>query len=102
MLKVGLFFMHAEEQHLRDLYNDVHYDPNLFMLYISEDKYIFGYMSEASDQNPGRSFFMYKTLYDTIVDLDVKIKKSFGGKCGEPRYFCGRISRIGKFGYCYV
>lgn len=69
--------MHEEEKQLRDLCEAIQYDPNLFKVYVGEDKYIIGYMSPDSDYNPDKSFFMYKTLYDTIVDLDRKIKKSF-------------------------
>ena len=69
--------MHAEEKQLRDLYESVQYNPNLFKVYIGEGKYVMGYMSSNPDDNPDKSFFMYKTLYDTIVDLDGKIKKSF-------------------------
>ena len=39
-----------------------------------EDKFIMG--AEFIDQ-PENKFFMYKTIYDTIIDLDEKIKKSF-------------------------
>lgn len=70
--------MHDEEKLLRKLYESIQYDPDLFKVYIGEDKYVMGYMSPDSDYNPDKSFFMYKTLYDTIVDLDRKIKKSFG------------------------
>ena len=66
--------MHQEEQQLRKLYNDIQYDPDLFKIYVSTDKYIMGFMSPNPEDD---SFFMYKTLYDTIVDLDGKIKKSF-------------------------
>jgi len=69
--------MHEEEKQLRELYESVQYDPDLFKLYVSKDKYIMGYMSADPDYNPDKSFFVYKTLYDTIVDLDRKIKKSF-------------------------
>lgn len=69
--------MHEEEKLLRELFDSVQYDPDLFKLYVSEDKYIVGYMSADPEYNPDKSFFVYKTLYDTIVDLDRKIKKSF-------------------------
>ena len=69
--------IHEEEKQLRDLYEGVQYDPNLFKVYVGEDKYIMGYMSATPDDNLDKAFFMYKTLYDTIVDLDGKIKKSF-------------------------
>lgn len=63
-----------EEKKLRDLIAGVQYDPNLFKVYIGEGKYVMGYMSANPEDN---SFFIYKTLYDTITDLDRKIKKSF-------------------------
>ena len=44
------------------------------MLMFGEDKFIMG--AEFIDQ-PENKFFMYKTIYDTIIDLDEKIKKSF-------------------------
>lgn len=68
---------HEEDRRLRWLYESVQYDPNLFKAYVGGDKYIMGYMSPTLDDNPAISFFMYKTLYDTIADLDGKIKKSF-------------------------
>ncbi len=66
--------MQQEEKKLRDLINKVEYDPNLFKIYIGENKYIIGYMSQSPEDN---NFFIYKTLYDTIVNLDHNIKKSF-------------------------
>lgn len=68
--------MHKEEKQLRNLCWSVQYDPNLFKVYVGEGTYIMGNMSPNSEDNRGNSFFMYKTLYDTIVDLDSKIKKS--------------------------
>ena len=66
--------MQQEEKKLRDLISKVEYDPNLFKIYIDENKYIIGYMSQNPEDN---NFFIYKTLYDTIVNLDHNIKKSF-------------------------
>lgn len=66
--------MHEEERFLRQLIASVAYDPDLFKIYIGNDKYIFGYVSTNGDDD---GYFAYQTLYDTIVDLDRKIKKSF-------------------------
>lgn len=69
--------MHEEEKHLRFLYENIQYNPDLFKIYVGEGKYIMGYSSNDSNYNPDNSFFVYKTLYDTIVDLNNKIQKSF-------------------------
>lgn len=66
--------MHAEEKKLRELMNRVSYDPDLFKIYVGENRYIIGCMSHDLEDN---YFFIYKTLYDTIVNLDRNIKKSF-------------------------
>ena len=60
-----------EEEKLRKLIDSIQYEPNLFKVYFGEGKYIMGYMSATPEDN---SFFIYKTLYDTITDLDRKIK----------------------------
>lgn len=61
-------------QLLKELFEGVQCDSDLFKLYVSEDKYIMGYMSADRYYNPDKSFLVYKTLYDTIVDLDRKSK----------------------------
>jgi hypothetical protein len=66
--------MTKEEKSLHTLVDSVQYDVNLFKVYIGENKYIMGYMSATPEDN---NFFVYKTIYDTIIDLDEKIKKSF-------------------------
>lgn len=69
--------MHEEEKRLRDLFESVQYDSDLFKVYVGGGKYIMGFMFPASNNNVDKSFFIYKTLYDTVIDLDRKIKKSF-------------------------
>lgn len=66
--------MHREEQILRELIDNIQYDADLFKIYIDPDRYIMGCMSINSADSV---FFTYKTIYDTIIDLDGKIKKSF-------------------------
>lgn len=63
-----------EEKMLRKLIDSIQYDVDLFKIYIDPERYIMGYMSTNS---PDNDFFMYKTIYDSILDLDKKIKKSF-------------------------
>lgn len=66
--------MRDEKLELLNLVNSIYFNENLFVLMFGEDKFIMG--AEFIDQ-PENKFFMYKTIYDTIIDLDEKIKKSF-------------------------
>ena len=59
--------MTKEEKSLHTLVDSVQYDVNLFKVYIGENKYIMGYVSATPEDN---NFFVYKTIYDTIIDLD--------------------------------
>lgn len=63
-----------EEKKLRELINKVTYNPDLFKIFIGENKYIMGCLEPHQEAN---KFFLYKTLYDTLVSLDKNIKKSF-------------------------
>lgn len=65
--------MHKEEKYLRDLLNGVVYDEDLFKIFIGGDKLVLGGIYLDGEDN---EYFIYKTLYDTIVDIDKKIKKS--------------------------
>ena len=58
--------MTKEEKSLHALVDSVQYDVNLFKVYIGENKCIMGYVSATPEDN---NFFVYKTIYDTIIDL---------------------------------
>jgi len=67
--------MHAEEQkYLKQLINDVSYDDEKFVFPWSEGKTVFGVFSP--DRQLGRTF-EYKTVFDTIVEIDWAVKISF-------------------------
>lgn len=66
--------MHDEEKILRSLISKVQYDPDVFKICFGDGEYIMGCFSM---DEKCKSFFIYKTIYDTIIDLDRKIKKSF-------------------------
>lgn len=68
--------MTEEEKVLHSLVDSVQYDANLFKIFIGEDKYIMGGASSNLDDDLS-DFFVYQTIYDSIIDLDNKIKKSF-------------------------
>lgn len=68
--------MHTEEKYLRELYEKIKYDPDLFNIYF-HDHHVIVTAKTSNASNPINQFFMYKTLYDTIIDIDKKTKKSF-------------------------
>lgn len=65
-----------EKTYLADLISQIQYDPNSFIIKNDNDKYFFGMCSPNPD-DPLCKFFMYKTLFDSIQDIDRKIKYSF-------------------------
>lgn len=68
-----------EIKYLLDIINDVQYHKHRFKLMCGEDRYVFGVVSgkEALGPAPFSKLMKYKTLYDTLRDLDYKIKISF-------------------------
>ncbi|WP_102694147.1 Cthe_2314 family HEPN domain-containing protein [Rummeliibacillus pycnus] len=66
-----------EVKYLRNKINDISYDEDRFTLMLGSDKYIFGIVSAANDSTPISEIIKYKTIYDTLKDLDSKIKLSF-------------------------
>ncbi len=62
-----------EAKRMKELVASVQYSNELFNVYIGANKCIMGFVSVS----PSNNFFVYKTIYDTIIDLDEKIKKSF-------------------------
>lgn len=71
--------MHDEEiKYLLDIVDGIQYHKNRFKVMIGEDRYLLGFSpSLDSVNNPLCRLMQYKTLYDTLVDLDYKIKISF-------------------------
>lgn len=70
--------MKREIEYLKSKLNEIQYDENLFKVMIGENKFIFGITSIDNDIAAGLGKIMqYNTLYQTLVDLDIKIKISF-------------------------
>lgn len=69
--------MKAEKDYFYTKLSQVVFKPDRFKILISNDKYLFGYISNTYKDNPFSMFMQYKALYDTLVDLDWKIKLSF-------------------------
>lgn len=67
-----------EIKNLLDTVNGVQYNKKRFKVMIGEEKYLFGIISGVnSAAAPISKLMQYKTLYDTLKDLDYKIKISF-------------------------
>lgn len=67
----------AEREYFNNKLLQVKYNPDRFKLMIGEDRYLFGVVSAGDDEAPFSRLMQYKTLYDTLIDLDWKIKLSF-------------------------
>jgi len=66
--------MTDEIAYLKKLVNDVIYDLDMFTVkYGDGDKVIMGVLSQSKQVG---DFFEYKTLFDTVIDVDWKVKKS--------------------------
>ncbi len=63
-------------EYLCSLIDSVQYIPDAFTIYQNDDKYIFGITSIPGVDVPLAKILEYKTLYDTLLDLDGKIKYS--------------------------
>ena len=68
-----------EKEYLLNIVNSIQYNKKRFRLMLGDDKYIFGIISgkQISAPSPFSKLMQYKTLYDTLRDLDYKIKISF-------------------------
>lgn len=69
--------INKEVEYLKSKISQVSYDTNRFKMYCGENKYVFGVISPEGGEAPLSKLMQYKTLYDTLKDLDWKIKKSF-------------------------
>lgn len=66
-----------EVEYLKKKISEVSYNSERFKLFFDEDKFLFGVVSSENDEAPFSKLMQYKTIYDTLRDLDWKIKISF-------------------------
>lgn len=66
-----------EINYLESELSEISYNPNRFKLMIGEEKFLFGVISANNSEAPFGKLMQYKTIYDTLRDLDWKIKLSF-------------------------
>lgn len=67
----------SEINYFKSRLSEVSYNPNRFKLMIGEDKFLFGAIFANDNEAPFGKLMQYKTLYDTLKDLNWKIKLSF-------------------------
>lgn len=60
---------------LKEQVDKISFDENLFRIYVGDNKYIFGAFLQDTNGQP--DYFAISTIYDTIADLNDKIKYSF-------------------------
>lgn len=69
-----------EIEYLKSKLSEIKYDENRFNIFIKgSNKFILGIMTPTNQnkETPLSKFMKFKTLYDTLKDLDLKIKISF-------------------------
>ncbi|MBR0598588.1 Cthe_2314 family HEPN domain-containing protein [Sinanaerobacter chloroacetimidivorans] len=66
-----------EKNYFKSQLSKVNYNPSRFQLMIGEDKFLFGVISANDCEAPFGKLMQYKTIYDTLRDLDWKTKLSF-------------------------
>lgn len=57
--------------------SSVVYNQQRFKIMFGEDKFLFGSVSAKDNNSPFGKLMQYKTIHDTLMDLDWKIKLSF-------------------------
>lgn len=66
-----------EIEYLKNKCSEVSYHTERFKLFIGEDRYLMGVISPKGQSAPYSKLMQYKTIHDTLIDLDYKIKLSF-------------------------
>lgn len=67
----------SECEYLKKLLAEVQYDIDLFTIWTSEEKYIMGFTTgKNKQQTPISRVLKFNTIYQSLIDLDLKIKMS--------------------------
>lgn len=66
-----------EKKYLEAKVNEIKYNDNRFKLKIGSDRYVFGIISGQDSKASFSKLLQYKTIYDTLKDIDYKLKISF-------------------------
>lgn len=66
-----------EVEYLKKKILEVSYNTERFKLHFGENKFLFGVVSPKDNEAPFSKLMKYKTIHDTLSDLDWKVKISF-------------------------
>ena len=76
-------FPESEQKYLENILSKISYESDIFVMPFEDGKKVIGVMSgDDKSSNKLNEFFKYKTLYNSFIDLDIKIK--FSLKSDEP------------------
>jgi|UniRef100_UPI003FEF615C hypothetical protein len=67
----------TEIKYLLETLSAVKYNRNRFTLFCGDNKFIFGVFSAKGEDFPIAKSLQYKTIYDTLIDINQKIHYSF-------------------------
>lgn len=66
-----------EVEYLKKKVSEVSYNSERFKVHLGGDRFLFGVMSPKYNEAPFSKLMKYKSIYDTLIDLDWKLKISF-------------------------
>ena len=70
-------FPESEQKYLENILSNIYYELDIFVMPFGDGKEVIGVMSGDDEKsNNLNEFFKYKTLYNSLIDLDIKIKFS--------------------------
>ena len=72
------------KEYLTELYKDIVYDPNWLRVEFGNGKYMMAAVAPDGEENVFSRITLYRVIYETILDLDFKVKLSFNNaiECG--------------------
>ena len=102
--------LNKEIKYLRGKLNEISYSTERFKVYFGEEKILMGMVSPKDEKTKLSKFMKYRTIYDTLIDLDWKIKLSFekgieyaySKELQENFHIIGMVSTEEKLAYYYI
>ena len=63
----------TEIKYLLEILTEIKYDEDRFTLFCGDDRFVFGSISPKGEDSPIAKSLQYKTIYDTLIDINRKI-----------------------------
>lgn len=67
----------TEIKYLLEILTEIKYDEDRFTLFCGDDRFVFGSISPKGEDSPIAKSLQYKTIYDTLIDINRKIHYPF-------------------------